>query len=803
MSGDTRHVDTGRMDTGHVDTLDVRPQGPWPARVTDARLPVAVALAWITVAWALQTPVILPVLLWAAIVIALALTVCAARAGRAQGVRLLRWLAPLSLAAAAVALIVASAVAQSDARDGDALDGCHEFELVLEGRPSDPHTRARIESAASAPGCNPVTGLSVPVLLLDGGVALPADAPLGSRWRVTGDVVAVIEGGTFAALISLDDAPVHVDSPWWSTWAGHVRAQFAAQAAGLAGDGAHLVMGMALGDTSLVRPELESAMRASSLTHLTAVSGANCAIVVGAVVAIAALCGARRGVRVALAGLALGAFVVLVTPEPSVIRAATMTTVALFALVFGRPTAGLAALSLATVVLVVVDPWLTVSLGFQLSAAASAALLILAPPIAVRLGAWWGDRVPRPLVVLIAASLAAQLACTPLLVPLDGHLRPWGVLANLVAVPLAGIITVIGMLACIALVLMPPLAPVLIIVAAMPAQVIATTATLVSGLPGAGIPWPSDAWGVACALGVSTGIATVLLTARHRVGLAIATLGVVVLGALPAGAPTLAVSLTVPDWRVAQCDVGQGDAVLVRSAGAVALIDTGADPERLERCLALFGIEHIALLVLTHFDHDHVGGVDAVIGTVGTVLHSVPGDAMDAHTLERLSEGGAAIVPASDGMTGTLGAAQWTILWPPAIAPPPPGNDASVVIGVEGDGISLIALGDLGAETQREVLDGHPGTYAIVKVSHHGSADQLPALYAAIGAEIALIGVGDNTYGHPTSEALQLLEGAGALVIRTDLHGAAALGPLDEHAVASASAGPEVTIEVWCERHPP
>ena len=88
--------------------------------------------------------------------------------------------------------------------------------------------------------------------------------------------------------------------------------------------GAGLLPGLAVGDTRAVGPELDAAMKASSLTHLTAVSGANCAIVVGFAFAAAAACGARRGVRVAVAVAALAGFVALVTPEPSVIRAGAM-----------------------------------------------------------------------------------------------------------------------------------------------------------------------------------------------------------------------------------------------------------------------------------------------------------------------------------------------------------------------------------------------------------------------------------------------------------------------------------------------
>src|SRR5690349_13550998 len=172
-------------------------------------------------------------------------------------------------------------------------------------------------------------------------------------------------------------------------------------------------------------------MKASSLSHLTAVSGANCAIITAAAFALAAACGLRRGLRVGLAVLALAAFVVLVTPQPSVVRAGAMAVVVLIAIASGRPGGGVAALSLAVVGLLVVDPWLARDYGFALSAAATAGLLLLAAPLAARLG----RVMPRPVAMVLAVPIAAQLACQPILVLLDPAIAVYGVPANLLAAP--------------------------------------------------------------------------------------------------------------------------------------------------------------------------------------------------------------------------------------------------------------------------------------------------------------------------------------------------------------------------------
>ncbi|WP_366557265.1 ComEC/Rec2 family competence protein [Pseudonocardia sp. SCN 73-27] len=131
--------------------------------------------------------------------------------------------------------------------------------------------------------------------------------------------------------------------------------------------------------------------------------------------------------------LVLVGFVVLVTPEPSVVRAAAMSAIGILALGFGRLTVGIAVLAAAVTALLIADPWLCRSLGFALSTAATAALLVLARPLADGLGRW----MPRPLALALAVPTSAQLACGPLIVLIDPHVPLLGVAANLLADPAA------------------------------------------------------------------------------------------------------------------------------------------------------------------------------------------------------------------------------------------------------------------------------------------------------------------------------------------------------------------------------
>ena len=184
--------------------------------------------------------------------------------------------------------------------------------------------------------------------------------------------------------------------------------------------------------------------------------------------------------------------------------------------------------------------------------------------------------------------------------------------------------------------------------------------------------------------------------------------------------------------------------------------------------------------MLTHFDLDHVGGVDAVAGRVDTVLHGPPVSAEDRALVEALRTGGARTIEAAAGLGGRLGGASWRVAWPRAGGHSfREGNDGSVIVDVEGGGIpSTLLLGDLSASAQRALRAGGElgDSYAVVKVAHHGSADQDPALYEDLAPAVALFTVGvDNDYGHPRGETLAILDATGAVIARTDAEGIIAL----------------------------
>lgn len=625
--------------------------------------------------------------------------------------------------------------------------------------------------------------ISAPVLVF----AEPATQRIGIGTLVQlSGTVKVAEPGNDRAFLFFSRGPsvVLAAPPGYLAWADGMRARFVASATALPGDGGDLLAGLAIGDTSAVTPQLGDAMKASSLTHLTAVSGANCAIVIGLVMLAGAAAGVARGVRIAASAAVLLAFVVLVTPEPSVLRAAVMAALVLAALATGRPVRGLPILAVATLGLLVADPWLSRSFGFVLSVLATGGLLLLASPLARALERW----LPRWLALVIAVPLAAQLACQPVIIVLNASLPTYAVLANMLAEPAAPLATVIGLAACVGLVTVPALGELLCAVAWLPSAWIAAVARFFAAAPFAQLPWPAELPGVLLAVMLT---AVVVLSLRWRWARVALALMVVVYAGVAGGA-RLGQQLTRPaEWQFAGCDVGQGDAFLVRGGDELMLIDTGPAPAPLAECLSDLGIDRVDVLVLTHWDKDHVGGAQAVVGRVDRVLVG-PADADAERVIADFAAAGAVVEQASAGATGALGTLDWTVLWPPSRpVGVEPGNDSSLIVRLDCDHGCLtgLFLGDLGESGQQRLPP--LGPVDVVKVAHHGSSDQSAALYERVRATVGLIGVGvDNGYGHPTDSLLEVLTGIGTTVVRTDERGLILVSP----------GGSPGTVSVWTER---
>lgn len=766
----------------------------------DARLVIPAAVGWTTVGVLIAFPELL-----APSAAALWMLGALAAISASLSARFRATFAMATVIAAVAALFVTSAAALSFARDPDVLHDAAEHrgsvsitavrDTDSELSPAAAPTPVTV-TGARARG-NAVDGLSIPALVFG---PMPPGG-IGTTVAISGTIVSADPGDRIRFLIfARGDSAVLAAPPWHLSWANGLRERFHRAAESMPGDGGALLPGLAIGDTSAVSDTLDAAMKVTSLSHLTAVSGANCAVVVGLVMLGLGALGTRRWLRISASLAVLAGFVILVTPSASVLRAAVMAALVLAAMSTGRPARGIAVLATAVIVLLTADPWLARDYGFILSVLATTGLLVLARPLTRILSRW----LPTRVAAVISIPIAAQLACQPVLILLNPAIPVYGVIANLLAEPAAPIATVLGLLGCAFLPILEPLGTVCTYLAWLPSTWISAVARFFAAAPASQAPWLPGAIGVVTLVIITALALVVLFRPRSRqtriLSGMLAVFFVCYLGAA-LGAGIGRQAALPAQWQIAACDIGQGDAVVVRSRGSVALIDAGPSPKLLAECLRDLGIERIDLLVLSHYDLDHVGGTSAVFGRVRHAIVGPVSDASDTELRDSLITSGTAVEEVAFGATGILGDLRWQVLWPPArLGTLEPGNPASIAIRFDGVGVcqegclSSLFLGDLGEESQSRLLSvAHPSRVDVVKVAHHGSADQCERLYEQVSAGVGIIGVGrDNTYGHPTDELLGMLERAGTVAARTDLEGFIALSP-----------APGGGVAVWTQRAPP
>ncbi|MCI3930642.1 ComEC/Rec2 family competence protein [Streptomyces sp. AN091965] len=622
-----------------------------------------------------------------------------------------------------------------------------------------------------------------------------------TRLRVRADLVPPLpDSGGIAAVLRVpgDRGPRVTGEPSGAQrFAGGLRGGLREATDGLPADARALLPGLVIGDTSRVPPELEQAFRATDLTHVLAVSGANLTIVLALLIGPPGTAhrAERRGLAprlgiplrtTALLGgaLTLG-FVLVCRPEPSVVRAAACGLVVLLALATGRRRSLIPALAAVVLVLVLYDPWLSRSYGFLLSVLATGALLTLAPRWSAGLRR---HGVPGRLAEALAAAAAAQAVCAPVVAVLAARVSLVAVPCNLLAEFAVAPATVLGFAALAVAPVAMPVAKVLAWGASWPTEWIAGIARTGASLPGNGVDWPGS-WRGALLLAAVT-VVLVLVgrrLVRHPWVCAACALLLLAVVVQPPPLTRVIAGWPPPRWRLVMCDVGQGDAtVLAAGPGAGVVVDAGPDPMLVDRCLRSLGITRVPLVLLTHFHADHVAGLPGVlrgrsVGAIQTTGFGEPPGQV-AFVRAQAAARGVPVTRAEAGERRRTGELDWQVLWPaPRPASAPEGaNDASVTLLVRTRGLTLLLLGDLEPPAQRALVRTPAGAALprvdVLKVAHHGSAYQDPGLLRRAGPRLALISCGaDNSYGHPSPRTVSALRGMGAMVVRTDVDGAIAV----------------------------
>ena len=590
----------------------------------------------------------------------------------------------------------------------------------------------------------------------------------GQRFSAQGRIVASKEARVAALVVIKDDIQIQTQASRWANALGAVRLGLRS----FSGDGnaGALIPGMVLGDISKQSAEFKISMKRSGLTHLVAVSGANFALVSAFVLWMMQFLFTEMKFRLSATAISLIAFIALVRPSPSVLRAAAMAAVLLVAQATKQGRDSLPALGFAMAAVVIVDPWQARDAGFALSVLATAGLLLFAPVLVEK----FSRKMPDKLAQALAPPIAAIVFCSPIIVALSGYLAPMSVIANLLAAPFVAPITIVGFIAALFSPFVPLLTTVLIWFIRFPAGAIALIAHWASSFP---------------VLTLRTGkigfiiIASFTLISwllkkwfKHIIVFTfIALISITWLQRWPGG-----------DWQVANCDIGQGDSMVINLGNHQGIvIDVGPDAVAEDRCLKALGINEIPLLILSHFHADHVAGLPGAIKKrrVGQVWISVNSAPLIESAMAHSALKGIEMIKAVRGMSARVGKLTINVLWPTLSATsfeemPGDGsqiNNSSIATLITSDSFSIFAGGDLEPPVQA-ILVKDITPVDIYKVCHHGSRYQDLAFMSALHPRISIISVGaGNTYGHPAVQTLDALARLGSEVLRTDLDGAIAV----------------------------
>ncbi|MBL7492091.1 ComEC/Rec2 family competence protein [Frankia sp. AgB1.9] len=360
----------------------------------------------------------------------------------------------------------------------------------------------RSSPASGAAAADVTARLDVPVLVLAlvGGDDRWSGLLPSTRVMATGRLGPPQPGDQIGAVLLVHGPPRQVRGPaWYQRLAGRLRADLRITASGLPQPARGLFPGLVDGDVSGLDPALRDDFRAAGLTHLTAVSGGNVMITIGAV--LAALRRTRTGVRsraLWAAGTIVG-FVVVARPSASVLRAAAMGLLGVVATGTGRGSSVLPALAGSVAVLLLARPDLALSAGFALSVLATAGIVIVAPGWRDRLARRLPGRLGR-LAEGVAVAAAAQLACTPVIAWIGGGVSLVAIPANVAAEVAVAPVTVLGLVALAAGPVSGRLAGWVAWLAGWPCRWLVLVAQTAAHLPGATMGWPGGPAGALAAV---------------------------------------------------------------------------------------------------------------------------------------------------------------------------------------------------------------------------------------------------------------------------------------------------------------
>lgn len=542
-----------------------------------------------------------------------------------------------------------------------------------------------------------------------------------------------------------------------------------------------LLIGIVLGLKGNISRETLRAFSDSGALHLLAVSGMNTALIYGVLQSIFDFFNFPRIFSFLAGSAAIIFYSFMAGLSPSVSRAAVMIVVLMLGRLVGRENDALNSLGFAAVLLLLINPLNLFSVSFQLSFAATLGIILFYKTFRDILSS-----LPHFLRDSLAVVMSAQMTVWPFAAYYFHRVSLIGFISNLFIVPVVSLVLIAGIISGLVGIIFPPLGAVLVKITGLLLTLVERAAVISSGVPLSVLVVPVLSPIIIILyfilIAIIFNIIPVPFAAAPQVKKACA--------AVLAAVFFLLIIPKNPGLEVTFVDVGQGDCIFIRvENGGTVLIDGGGMPVYytgdfdvgsaiVEPFLYGRGVNHIDVVVFSHFDDDHARGLLTVLKDmkVNTVIYGKPADSeLYRDMLEIAQSKKIRLIQVGRGDKFYVGETVFEVLNPSRDSTLANDNDNSVVLKMTYDNMSFLFTGDLGFEGERQLLNSGLDLGAeVLKAGHHGSATSTSEEFLSrVNPTFAVISAGkDNNFGHPSPKVLDMLKQKGIKIFRTDLQGA-------------------------------
>jgi competence protein ComEC len=546
---------------------------------------------------------------------------------------------------------------------------------------------------------------------------------------------------------------------------------------------AAIVMAIVIGDRAGLDDEVQRALQEAGTYHVIAISGGNIAILAGLLLGGFRFAGWLGRTAFAAAIVVLAAYACFVGGGASVDRATLMATLYLVARLFDQRSPPFNTLVVSAGCLVAVEPLSVFEPAFVLTFGATVAILWMAP----RVAAWEVSTMMRPVVSMLAASIAAELLLLPVGAFVFERVTFAGLVLNFAAIPLMALVQVAGMLVVPVFIASAGAAAWIGWLAHIAAVGLVRSASLVQYAPFVSWRVAAPAWWAILAYYFAL-VALALARRPPFPGFRAAALAAAALWIIAEPWTVLAAG---GDGRLHATfiDVGQGDSAFVRfPRGKTMLVDVGGlaggsfdiGDRVVAPALRSAGVRRLDLVALSHGDPDHIGGAHSVVREFRPrqIWEGVPVPSFaPLRALREDAEAvGAAWVTVKSGDHSRMDDVD-VMVWSPELPDwerQKVRNDDSIVIELRWRAVSILLTGDIGRAVEHSLSSIVPSPLRVVKVPHHGSLTSSSAEFVhAAAPRVAVFSVGrSNRFGHPAADVLDRYHDVGAEIFRTDQDGA-------------------------------